>query len=292
VKHAIEGVEGIIVDLPDAGCRYYTYPATVQETMRLAEDVGVPVVILDRPNPLGGAALEGNLPDPGVESNVCASRVPVRHGLTPGELARWNVADRTIGADLTVIPCSGWHRGMLWPDTGLPWVPPSPALRSFAAALVYPGTCLLEGTTMSEGRGTKTPFEIVGAPGVDSMVLADALSRSSLTAGARFEPVTFTPAASKWSGEECRGVRIIVEDVISFHPVATGLALVHALMIAPGFAFHQRHFDLLWGTSRTRERLQAGTDPAEIAASWEDDEHRFGDARRPILLYEDLPTRA
>jgi uncharacterized protein YbbC (DUF1343 family) len=269
------------------GCRYYTYPATVQETLRLAGSRGVPVVLLDRPNPLGGLAIEGNLPDPGIESNVCASRVPVRHGLTLGELTRWNVADRAIEVDLTVVPCSGWRRHMFWPQTGLPWVPPSPALRSFTATLIYPGTCLLEGTTTSEGRGTDTPFEVVGAPGVDAEHLATTLSESPLTTGARFEPVTFTSSASKWAGEECQGIRITVEDPVSFHPVATGLALVHALMTTPGFAFRERFFDLLSGTSRTREQLQAGADPAEIAAGWAQGEQRFREARRAVLLYDD-----
>jgi uncharacterized protein YbbC (DUF1343 family) len=174
---------------------------------------------------------------------------------------------------------------MLWPQSGLPWVPPSPALRSFAATLIYPGTCLLEGTTMSEGRGTYTPFEVAAAPGVDAENLAATLSESPLTTGARFEPVAFTPTASKWEGEECHGIRITVEDPASFRPVALGLALVHALMTASGFAFRERFFDLLSGTSRTREQLQAGIDPAEIAAGWAEDERAFREARRSVLLY-------
>ncbi len=288
VEKALETADGVIVDLPDAGCRYYTYPATVQETLRLCGSRGVPVVLLDRSNPLGGMAIEGNLPDPGIESDVCASRVPVRHGLTLGELTRWNVAHRHIGVDFSVIPCAGWKREMLWPQTDLPWVPPSPALRSFSATLIYPGTCLLEGTTMSEGRGTETPFEVVGAPGVDAGLLADRLSAGSLTTGARFEPAAFTPAASKWQGQECNGVRVVVEDPVSFHPVATGLAIVHALMTALGFAFRDRFFDLLSGTSRVREQLQAGADPADIAAGWAEDERVFREARRSILLYDGI----
>lgn len=286
VQRALADVDAVLVDLPDAGCRYYTYPATVQDTLRLAGARRLPVVLLDRPNPLGGVAIEGNLPDPAIESNVCASRVPVRHGLTLGELTRWNVADRDIEVELTVVPCTGWDRAMRWPQTGLPWVPPSPALHSFAATLIYPGTCLLEGTTMSEGRGTDTPFEIVGAPGLDAQALVAALSASSLTTGARFEPVAFTPTSSKWAGEECHGVRIIVEDPDTFHPVATGLALVHALMPTPRFAFRERFFDLLSGTSRVRELLRAGVSPDVIAAGWAEDENSFRDTRQSVLLYD------
>lgn len=285
VVTALREVDGIIIDLPDVGCRYYTYPATVQEALRLAGSPGLPVVLLDRPNPLGGSAIEGNLPDAEIVSDVCASRVPVRHGLTLGELTRWNISDRGIDVDLTVVPCAAWSRTMLWPRTDLPWVPPSPALHSFAAALLYPGTCLIEGTTMSEGRGTDTPFEIVGAPGLDAEAMARALSESSLAAGVRFEPVTFTPVTGTWEGEECRGVRIIVDNLATFHPVATGLALVHALMPASSFAFRERFFDLLAGTSRVREQLQAGADPAEIVAGWAEDERAFKEARRSVLIY-------
>jgi uncharacterized protein YbbC (DUF1343 family) len=285
VERALDGVDGVIIDLPDAGCRYYTYPWTGRETLRMAGARSLPVVLLDRPNPLGGARIEGNLPDSGVDSPVCASRVPVRHGLTPGELARWNLEDRDIHADLQIISCGGWRREMLWPEIGLPWVPPSPALGSFAASQIYPGTCLLEGTTMSEGRGTEIPFEVVGSPGVDADRLASILADSALTAGAHFQPATFIPRASKWQGKPCHGVQITVADPSQFRPVATGLALVHALMNARGFAFRERFFDLLAGSHQWRATLQAGASPDEIVAGWQEDERRFSEKRRSILLY-------
>lgn len=286
VAAALEGVDGIIVDLPDVGCRYYTYPWTVRETIRLAGPRGLPVVLLDRPNPLGGTAVEGNLPDTDVDSAVCASRVPVRHGLTLGELAQWNVEDRSIDADLTVFPCNGWRRDMRWDRTGLPWVPPSPALRSFEAALLYPGTCLVEGTTISEGRGTEMPFQVVGAPSVDADALAGSLTRSELTRGARFSPVAFTPRTSKWVDQECRGVRIEVDDATVFRPVAAGLALIHALMEVPGFAFRDSSFDLLAGTPSWRRALLLGHPPEKVVAGWDADERCFSEERRSVLRYD------
>lgn len=286
VEAALEGVDGIIIDLPDVGCRYYTYPWTVRETLYLAAPRALQVVLLDRPNPLGGLAIEGSVPDREVLSPVCASRVPVRHGLTLGELTRWNIRDHGIEADLTVIPCAAWRRDMLWDGTGLPWVPPSPALRSFEAALLYPGTCLIEGTTISEGRGTSTPFQVVGAPEIDADRLVHSLMRSELTRAVRFRPVTFVPGESKWNGEEIRGVRLDVEDPALVRPVATGLALVHALMRVPGFAFHDRTFDLLAGTSGWRTALLEGQSPEEIVAGWEGDERRFREGRRSVLLYD------
>jgi uncharacterized protein YbbC (DUF1343 family) len=185
-----------------------------------------------------------------------------------------------------VIPCAAWRRDMLWDRTGLPWVPPSPALRSFEAALLYPGTCLIEGTTISEGRGTSTPFQVVGAPEIDADRLVHSLMRSELTRAVRFRPVTFVPGESKWNGEEIRGVRLDVEDPALVRPVATGLALVHALMRVPGFAFHDRTFDLLAGTSGWRTALLEGQSPEEIVAGWEGDERRFREGRRSVLLYD------
>jgi uncharacterized protein YbbC (DUF1343 family) len=284
VLEALESVDGVIADLPDAGCRYYTYGGTVRQVLHLAGARGLPVVLLDRPNPLDGVSVEGTLPDREIDSPVCASHVPVRHGLTVGELARWNVQDRHIEVELTVIPCRGWRREMDWPQTGLPWIPPSPALRVEGAARIYPGTCLLEGTTISEGRGTDTPFELIGSPSLDAEEVAEALRSSPLSRGARIEPATFTPRASKWEGQECRGVRITVEDR-SFRPVAFGLALIRSLMGTADFAFRQRFFDLLAGGSGWREALERGISPEKIAESWEDDVRHFRDQREPILLY-------
>jgi uncharacterized protein YbbC (DUF1343 family) len=284
VEDAVSGVDLLIVDLPDVGCRYYTYPWTAREVLRLAARHGKPVVLLDRPNPLGGVAIEGSLQDDGADSAVCASPVPVRHGLTFGELALWNQQSWGIDVALTVVAASGWCRELWGDETGLPFVPPSPNLGSFTAVLLYPGTCLIEGTNVSEGRGTDCPFQVVGAPFVDASALARELSRSSLLTGATLREVRFTATSGKWAGEECRGVELDVGDRASFHPVEAGVALIAALRRHNGFAFRAA-FDRLAGTSRWREALERGAEPEEIVAAWRTDEDGFRTARAGTLLY-------
>lgn len=285
VEGALATVDALIVDLPDVGCRYYTYGWTVREVLKLAARHEKPVYCLDRPNPLDGVAIEGNKPDPGYDSAVCASSVPVRHGLTLGELARWNRYDLDLEVDVSVITAEGWQRPMAWAETGLPWTPPSPAMNSAEAACFYPGTCLIEGTNISEGRGTEAPFTTVGAPFLDGGWLATVLSNDEAWVGASVEPVSFTPQSSKWAGRLCHGVRLTMSHRGEFRPVRAGLALVAALTTHQEFAFLPGQFDSLAGTASWRERLLRGVTPVEIAAKWESDEAEFRVEREAFLLY-------
>jgi uncharacterized protein YbbC (DUF1343 family) len=284
VEEALPTVDLVVVDLPDVGCRYYTYAWTVIEALKQAARRDRPVIVLDRPNPLGGR-VEGNLPESDTYSAVCASRVPVRHGLTLGELTLWNRLVHGIDGALEIIRCGGWRRDSEWPRLGFPWIPPSPALRDFASVAIYPGTCLVEGTNLSEGRGTERPFTCVGAPFLDGRALAAALTSHPCLDGIAVRPVEFTPRSSKWAGERCGGVALEVTDQYRARPARAGLAVIEAAMRISGFRFEARHFDALAGTSRWREQLEAGVAAVEIAAAWEADELRFAEERRQVELY-------
>lgn len=278
VKSAVAGIDLILVDLQDVGCRYYTYNWTIRELMRMAADYGKAVVILDRPNPLGGDVIEGNLPD-ATDSPVCASAVPVRHGLTIGELALYNRRYFEIDVDLSVVPMRSWNRHMQWSATGLAFIPPSPNLRSPNALVLYPGTCLIEGTNVSEGRGTDAPFQVIGAPFVNAELLARALS------GVEAGTLAFVPTESKWEGENCRGVKIRVPRSHAARSVELGLTLVTTLSVMPRFQFRPPFFDALAGTCAWRGRIERGESAGEIAAGWREDEARFQADREDLLLY-------
>lgn len=286
LEEAISAVDLLVVDLPDVGFRYYTYPWTMHTVLLLAARLGKPVWVLDRPNPVGGIRVEGGLPEAEYESAVCEVGLPVRHGLTLGERALWQVRTRDIDVDLSVVTMQGWKRTMTWDETGLIWVAPSPALPSAHAALLYGSTCLLEGTNLSEGRGTETPFEVLGAPFVDARGLVERLHADPSLVGLAMEETRFIPSRDKWSGEQCFGVRLRVVDPRALHPVRAGLAIISALLQIPGFAFRERHFDALAGTDRWRQALEAGADAATIAESWADDESRFQAERESMLLYD------
>ena len=206
---ALEGLDALVVDLQDVGSRYYTFVWTMALAMRGAARAALPVVVLDRPNPLGGERLEGNMPDPRFASFVGLYPLPTRHGMTIGELAGYLNDTHGFGCDLTVVPMLGWRRAMRWEDTGLPWVAPSPNMPTPDTARVYPGGCLVEGTNLSEGRGTTRPFEWIGAPFLDGARLERALTRRRLP-GARFRAIGFEPAFHKWKGERCGGVQVHV----------------------------------------------------------------------------------
>jgi uncharacterized protein YbbC (DUF1343 family) len=283
VEAAVAKSDLLVIDLPDVGCRYYTYEWTMREALKLAASYGVRAVVLDRPNPLGGTGVEGSLPDH-TSSPVCASHVPVRHGLTLGELARRQVRELTLDLDLDVIPARGWRRDMLWPQTGLPWVPPSPALRSFEAALLYPGTCLLEGTNVSEGRGTDAPFQLVGAPFVDADALAGAVNNHADETGIVAEPIDFVPTSGKWADTLCRGIGLHPSRPEMARPLLLGLVIVGHLARLPDFTF-SAYFDTLAGTPRWRGMLLQGDDPRSIAAGWQADERRFRQERTDVVLY-------
>src|SRR5262245_949705 len=289
------GLDALVVDLQEVGSRYYTYLWTTVLAMREAARVGLPVVVLDRPNPLGGLTLEGNIPEPGYASFVGLHPLPTRHGMTIAELAGYLNDTHGLGCDLTVVPMLGWRRAMLWEATGLPFVAPSPNMPTVDTARVYPGGCLIEGTNLSEGRGTTRPFEWVGAPYLDGPRLARALERRGLP-GVRFRAIGFEPAFHKWKGRRCGGVQVHVSDAARFKPVATYLALLaEARRQAPRqfkwrrppyeFEWKKLPIDLLGGGPSMRRAVERGDPHRRLAASWRADLARFARARRPYLLY-------
>lgn len=291
----LEGLDDLVIDLVDIGSRYYTFQATMLYCMEAAAKVGIRVVILDRPNPLGGIAVEGPLLKPGYESFVGCHSICTRHALTIGELARLYKAERKIDVEIKVIECHGWRREMLFPQTGLPWAMPSPNMPTFDTALIYPGICLIEGTNLSEGRGTTRPFEIVGFPGIDADKLAVRLNESQLP-GIYFRPVNFKPTFQKHAGQLCGGVQLHVIDVIAFQPVRAGLAVLIELRNRAGDRFRWRTemyefvtnpiaIDLLFGSDRERKAIEAGVDWREIAAAWEAEEWEFAVRRKEYLMY-------
>ncbi len=285
----------LVIDLQDVGARYYTYAATAVWAAEVALLEGCEVWVLDRPNPIGGLAVEGNLRQEGFESFVGAFETPVRHGLTLGELMRLEGARRNWSDGLRVWTMHGWHRSMLWDETDRQWMPPSPNIPTPQTALVYPGLCLLEGTELSEGRGTTRPFELVGAPGVDGMRLANELNNRGLS-GVRFVPTFFRPVFHKHEGEVCGGVEIKVTDPGSFEPCRCGVEVLFGFRrVAPAaFAWRERAYefvsdrpaiDLLAGSSELREILESGEDPTAWCDSWASQEDRFRRECEPWLLY-------
>ena len=291
----LEGLDALIVDLQDVGARYYTYNWTMALAMKAAARANLPVIVLDRPNPLGGERLEGNWPEAGWSSFVGLYPLPIRHGMTMGELAGYLNDRHELGCDLTVVPMLGWRRGMAWEDTGLPWVAPSPNMPTPDTARVYPGGCLVEGTNLSEGRGTTRPFEWIGAPYLDGPRLARALERRGLP-GVRFRPVGFEPAFHKWKSQRCGGVQIHVTDAARFKPFAAYLALIaearrqaprHFRWRRPPYEFERVRLpmDLLCGGPGIRRAIERGVTLARLETSWRPDLARFARARRPYLLY-------
>ena len=291
----LKGIDTVVVDLQDVGSRYYTFVWTMALAMRACAQNGVRVVVLDRPNPLGGAFVEGNVADPTFASFVGLYPLAIRHGMTIGELAGYLNERHGIGCRLTVVPMRGWRRAMLWEDTGLPWVPPSPNMPTLDTARVYPGGCLIEGTNLSEGRGTTRPFEWIGAPYLDARRYAAALERERLP-GVRFRPARFLPTFHKWSGRLCDGVQIHVTDASRFKPFLTGLAeIAVARRLAPrGFAwrrppyeFEKRRMpiDILCGTDAIRKAIERGTPLPAIERAWQRDLERWKRLRASYLMY-------
>jgi uncharacterized protein YbbC (DUF1343 family) len=291
----LHGLDALVIDLQDVGSRYYTFQATMLFCLEAASRCGLKTVVLDRPNPLGGAAVEGPTLRPGFESFVGIHPLATRHGLTIGELARLYRAECSIGGEVEVVPCEGWRRDMDFDRTGLPWVLPSPNMPTLDTAIVYPGQCLLEGTNFSEGRGTTRPFEICGGPGVDARKLCQRLQDEGWP-GVVFRPAWFRPTFQKHAGRTCAGLQLHVTDREAFRPVRTGLAVLAALRDLAGEAFAWRRepyefvadkpaIDLLFGSDRERLALEAGATPGEIARSWEAEEEAFRQRRRPYLLY-------
>jgi uncharacterized protein YbbC (DUF1343 family) len=275
----------VIADVQDIGCRYYTYAWTLVKLMQAAAQAAVAVIIADRPNPIGGA-VEGPGVEPPYRSLIGFHDVPIRHGLSLGELARLANAELGIQCDLTVVPCQQWQRSDRWQATGLLWTPPSPNMPTAETALVYPGSCLIEGVNLSVGRGTAKPFEWLGAPWIDGVALAETLNRMVLP-GLRWRPVAFQPCAGPYAGMLCQGVQPHVSDPDALQAVLTGVGLLAALMQLYGdeLVWNEQHFDRLAGSAALRAALNGGAEPVELAAAWQPYEDAFRQRAAPFLLY-------
>jgi uncharacterized protein YbbC (DUF1343 family) len=278
----------LLFDIQDIGVRYYTYVWSMTHAMDAAAEAGIPFVVLDRPNPLDGVTLQGNVLDPDYSSLVGRYPVPMRHGLTPGEVARWVAETFDVPVELAVVPVSGWTRGMTFDQTGLPWVAPSPNMPDLVSALHYAGTCLFEGTPLSVARGTDRPFQQVGAPWLDGEDLARRLAARDLP-DVRFEAVRFTPHApgdGKFDGEELGGVRFHA-DGPGYDPVRAALAVLLEAreMAGDRWSWREAHFDRLAGTDAVRLGIEAGLGLDEIQAGWAVQREAFRSAVAPYLLY-------
>ena len=281
----LDGLDAIVIDLQDIGARFYTYMTTMAYVMEEAAKRTLPVYVLDRPNPINGWQIEGPALDRDAASFVgYFPAMPVRHGMTLGELARLFNAENKIGANLTVVPMKNYRRDDWYDDTALAWINPSPNMRNLNEAALYPGIGAIEGTNLSVGRGTDTPFEHVGAPWIDGVRLAETLNARGLP-GIRFYPVRFTPASSKYAGQECQGVFMIVTDRVALRPVRVGLEIAAALARMHPADYQLDSAARLLGSRDTLTRVKAGDDPAAVAASWGAAESRWRLLRAKYLLY-------
>jgi uncharacterized protein YbbC (DUF1343 family) len=291
----LRDLDVLVIDLQDVGTRIYTYIYTMANCLRAARRHGMKAIVCDRPNPISGVAVEGPMLEAGFESFVGLYPIPMRHGMTIGEIARLFNEHFDIGADLEVVAMEGWSRGMYADQTGLPWVLPSPNIPTVDSAVAYPGTVLFEGTNVSEGRGTTRPFELVGAPWVIAEPFADAMNRLELP-GVRFRPARFEPTFHKHAKTSCGGCQIHVLDREAFHAVETGVALVGAFRAADTSRFQWREppyeyehdklpIDILAGSSELREQIAAGRPARDIARAWEKGVAEFEKIRRRFLLY-------
>ncbi len=282
---ALENVNCLVCDLPDVGCRYYTYASTMLAGLRAAFRRQIRFVVLDRPNPLGGTLVAGPVLDAGREGFTGVHTLPIVHGMTMAELAHMLNKELGIEADLRPILMHNWKRDMPLDRAGVPWVDPSPNIRSLTHALLYPGTGLLESTNVSVGRGTEHPFELLGAPWLEGTRLAARLEAAAVP-GAAFVPRRFTPSASVFAGEACDGVQILITDRAAFDPVALGMNLACALRDLFPQKWTMDGVDRLLCSAKVLEALRAGKTPAELAALWKDDLAAFGKRRERYLLYK------
>ncbi len=287
------GIDALIIDLPDGGVRFYTYLATTLYVMRAAAGAEVAIIILDRPAPITGTRVEGPLLDPAFTSFVGPAPLPIRHGMTLGEVARMLNEEEAINCDLTVVEMRHWSREMWFDETGLPFVPASPNLPTLDAMTLYPGTCLVEGTNLSEGRGTTRPFEYIGAPWINPEALADELNALAL-AGLRFRPVYFVPTFSKHQGEVCAGVHVYVSDRDACAPVTAMLQFLKTIQRLHPDDFDWRKpwtegepmpIDLLWGNDSLRRCFAEGRDLDDFIAGWQREASAFLPRRARCLLY-------
>lgn len=286
----LEDVDVLLFDIQDVGTRFYTYIYTMAYAMEAAAEEGIPFVVLDRPNPIGGTIVEGPILDTQFSSFIGMYPIALRHGMTVGELARYFNSEYGIDTELTVVPMRGWQRDMWFNETGLPWIAPSPNMVTVDTAFVYPGMGLIEGTNVSEGRGTEAPFEIIGAPWVDGEKLAAVLNEQHIP-GVQFQPVTFTPTESKFAGVPSEGVRVEVTDRDVFRSVTTGFHVIGALYeLYDEFAWRppsggQHFFDLLTGHKHVRWLVEQNTPADNIVSVWEGDVSEFKAKRAQYLIY-------
>ncbi|MEX2466265.1 MAG: DUF1343 domain-containing protein, partial [Gemmatimonadota bacterium] len=294
-REMLDGLDALLFDLQDAGVRVYTFVWTMALAMEACAEAGIRFVVLDRPNPVGGMRREGSVLRPGFESFVGLHPVPLRHGLTSGELARWLNGARGIGCELEVVPCSGLERWMRWTDTGLPWVMPSPNLPTPDSCEVYPGMVLLEGTNLSEGRGTTRPFELFGAPYLDPQALVSPLE-DRLGSSVRARACYFEPTFQKHAGALCGGAQLHVLEPGSFEPVRTAVEILVAVKaLAPDdFAWREPPYeyeetlapiDMLWGHDGLRSGIDAGLGANELLAGVDEEIASFNSSVEPYLIY-------
>jgi uncharacterized protein YbbC (DUF1343 family) len=288
-------IDVLVIDIQDVGARIYTFIYTMANCLRAAARKNLPVIVCDRPNPIGGVAVEGPMLEKDYESFVGQFPIPMRHGMTVGELARLFNERYAIGAELEIVLMEGWSRDMYWDATGLPWVTPSPNMPTLDTAIVYPGTVLFEGTMLSEGRGTTRPFELIGAPWLDGERLAERMNRVGLT-GVHFRPATFEPTFQKHARETCGGCQIHVTLRQEFEPVKAGVSLMRECFgLAPDrfkwrdppyeYEHDKMPIDILAGSPALREQIERQVPLDEIVISWERGESDFAEMRRPYLLY-------
>lgn len=295
----LAGLDVLVFDIQDIGVRYYTYISSMGLAMQAAAEAGIPFVVLDRPNPLGGNYVAGFVRESGFASFTSLFPVPIAHGMTVGELARMAKGESMLpglaGLDLTVVRMEGWRRDMRWPDTGLAWVPTSPNIRDYESALLYAGVGLLEATSASEGRGTREPFKLAGAPGIDSARLATNLNARALP-GVRFTPATYTPTAipgmssnPKLKDRQVTGVRIEVTEQCALLPVETGVAVLAALYeslpATEKKVFFRKGIDLMAGTDRLQRSLELQRSAEEIQHLWRAEVEAFRESSERYLLY-------
>jgi uncharacterized protein YbbC (DUF1343 family) len=288
-------IDVLVIDIQDVGARIYTFIYTVANCLRAAARAGIPVIVCDRPNPIGGIAIEGPTLEPGYESFVGLYRMPMRHAMTVGELARLFNEHHRLGAELELVAMEGWSREMYWDATGIPWVIPSPNMPTLDTAIVYPGTVLFEGTMLSEGRGTTRPFELVGAPWIDGDLFAARMNALGL-AGVHFRPAIFEPTFQKHARETCGGCQIHVTSREEFAPVKVGVSLLREFYgTAPNrfkwrdppyeYEHDKMPIDILAGSPALRQQIEQQTPLDDIVASWRPGEVEFAELRKSYLLY-------
>ena len=294
-QEMLENVDTIVFDMQDVGCRIYTFVYTMANCMKAAKAFGKKVIVCDRPNPIGGVGVEGNITEHEFKSFVGQFEIPTRHGMTTGELAKLFNEHFGIGCDLEVVKMEGWRREMYFEETGLSWVLPSPNIPTVDTCVVFPATVHVEGTELSEGRGTTKPFELNGAPFIDPYKWTAELENYGF-AGVAFRPCYFRPTFQKWAGQTCGAVQIHVTDRDAFTPVIVGIAMIKTVydmymehfqwkQSAYEYVFDRNPFDVVCGTDKIRKAIESGVSLKEIEDAWAEGLNEFGEIRKSHLLY-------